>query len=66
MPRKLTRNPPILYDQSMDKKLLIEKIETKIEEFKETLDLHVDRSTFTAVHGIIQGLELAIGLIEEE
>lgn len=57
MPRKLTRNPPILYDQSMDKKLLIEKIETKIEEFRE------GGSVYDAV--MVEGLLLAIDIINE-
>jgi hypothetical protein len=58
MRKKLTRNPPILYDQSMDKKLLIEKIETKIEEFKESATDGMDLM-------VIEGLKIALDIINE-
>lgn len=65
---RLTRNPPILYDHSMEKKLLIEKIETKLEEFKETLaEQEVTDPDFCDHYtmGAVDALEIALAIIKE-
>ena len=63
----------VQYTRDMDKSALIEKIETKIEEYRETLEPHdrwedpeVNNSHEDWVYGVLQGLEHVLDIVKDQ